>query len=81
MQNKLHAEQNIRAPGNMLSYHVYTHCWEYLIEPIDMDKLFNPSTELRFYIEKARKKEKQILEERQIAIVIKIFVHNRKQYL
>jgi hypothetical protein len=40
----------------------------YLIEPIDMDKLFNPSPELRSYIGKARKNEKQILEERQIAI-------------
>ncbi len=40
----------------------------YLIEPIDMDKSFNSSPELRSYIEKARKKEKQILEECQIAM-------------
>ncbi len=52
----------------MLSYHMYAHCQDYLIEPIDMDKSFNPSPELRSYIEKARKKEKQILEERQIAM-------------
>ena len=38
----------------------------YLVKPIDMDKSFNPSPELRSYIEKARKKEKQILEDRQI---------------
>ncbi len=40
----------------------------YLIEPIDMDKLINSSPELRSYIVKARKKEKQILKERQIAM-------------
>ncbi len=54
--------------GNMLSYHVYAHCREYLIEPIDMEKSFDPSPELRSYIEKARKKEKHILEEYQIAM-------------
>jgi hypothetical protein len=40
----------------------------YLFEPIDMDKPFNPSPELISYIEKARKKEKQIFEESQIAM-------------
>ncbi len=48
--------------------HVCTLLGLYLIELIDMDKLFNPSPELRSYIEKDRKKEKQILEECQIAM-------------
>jgi hypothetical protein len=48
--------------------HVRTLSGLCLIEPIDMDKLFNPSPELRFYIEKARKKDKQILKECQIAM-------------
>jgi hypothetical protein len=34
-----------------------------LVEPIDMEKLFSPSPELRSYIDRAKKKEKQILEE------------------
>jgi hypothetical protein len=38
--------------------HVRTLSVLYLIEPIDM--LFSPSPELRSYIKKARKKEKQI---------------------
>jgi hypothetical protein len=48
--------------------HVCTLSGLYLIEPINMDKLFNPSPELRSYIEKARGKEKSILEEPQIAM-------------
>jgi hypothetical protein len=48
--------------------HVRTLWGLYLIEPIDLDKSFDPSPELRSYIEKARKKEKQILEEHQIAM-------------
>jgi hypothetical protein len=47
---------------------VHTLLRLYLIEPIDMDKLFNPSPDLRSYIEKDRKKEKQILEKYQIAM-------------
>jgi hypothetical protein len=48
--------------------HVCTLSGLYFIEPMDMDKSFNPSLELRSYIEKARKKEKQMLEECQIAM-------------
>jgi hypothetical protein len=48
--------------------HVRTLLGLYLTEPIDMDKSFNLSPELRSYIEKARKKEKQILEERPITL-------------
>ncbi len=32
----------------------------YLVKPIDMEKSFKPSKELRSYIESARKKEKNI---------------------
>ncbi len=39
-----------------------------LIEPIDMEKSFSPSPELRSYIDRAKIKEKQILEERQNAM-------------
>jgi hypothetical protein len=48
--------------------HVRTLSGLCLIEPIDMDKSFNPPPELRSYTEKNRKKEKQILRERQIAM-------------
>ena len=34
----------------------------YLVEPIDMDKSFKPSTELKKYIENARQKETDLLE-------------------
>jgi hypothetical protein len=40
----------------------------YLVEPIDMDKLFKPSSELKKYIENARQKETDILEKRKRAI-------------
>ncbi len=40
----------------------------YLVEPIDMDKLFKPSSELKKYIENARQKETDILEKRKHAI-------------
>jgi hypothetical protein len=40
----------------------------YLVEPIDMDKLFKPSSELKKYIENARQKETDILEEKKCAI-------------
>ena len=40
----------------------------YLVEPIDMDKLFKPSSELKKYIENARQKETDMLEKRKRAI-------------
>jgi hypothetical protein len=40
----------------------------YLVEPIDMDKSFKPSSELKKYIENARQKETEILEKRKLAI-------------
>jgi hypothetical protein len=40
----------------------------YLVEPIDMDKSFKPSSELKKYIENARQKETDILEKRKCAI-------------
>ena len=40
----------------------------YLVDPIDMDKLFKPSSELKKYIENARRKVKDILEKRKRAI-------------
>jgi hypothetical protein len=39
----------------------------YLVETIDMDKSFNPSHQLRSYMERARQKEKEILEKLRIA--------------
>ncbi len=41
---------------------------QYLVEPIDMDKSFKPSSELKKYIENARHKETDILEKRKRAI-------------
>jgi hypothetical protein len=38
----------------------------YLVKPIDMEKSFKPSEELRSYIESARKKEKNMLDRRLI---------------
>jgi hypothetical protein len=40
----------------------------YLVEPIDMEKLFKPSPEIKKYIENARKKEMSLLEKRKRAI-------------
>jgi hypothetical protein len=40
----------------------------YLVEPIDMDKSFNPSPQLKSYMERAMQKEKEILEKRRIAM-------------
>ncbi len=40
----------------------------YLVEPIDMDKLFKPSSEIKKYIETARRRETDILEKRKRAI-------------
>ncbi len=34
----------------------------YLVEPIDMDKSFNPSFQLKSYKERAMQKEREILE-------------------
>jgi hypothetical protein len=34
----------------------------YLVEPIDIEKLFKPSSELKKYIENARQKETSLLE-------------------
>ena len=34
----------------------------YLVKPIDMEKSFKPSEELRSYIDNARKKEKNLLD-------------------
>jgi hypothetical protein len=46
--------------------HVRTLSGLYLVEPIDMDKSFNPSFQLKFYIERAMQKEREILEKRRI---------------
>ncbi len=40
----------------------------YLVEPIDMDKSFKPSSELKKYIENAIRKKTDILEKRKHAI-------------
>ena len=50
--------------------HVCALCRGYLVEPIDMDKSFNPSPslQLRSYMERAMQKEKEILEKCRIAI-------------
>jgi hypothetical protein len=38
----------------------------YLVEPIDMKKLFKPSSELKKYIENARQKETSLLEKQNV---------------
>lgn len=40
----------------------------YLVDPIDMEKLFNPSSQLRSYIDKIKQKETYILDQRQKAM-------------
>jgi hypothetical protein len=40
----------------------------YLLDPIDMEKLFIPSSQLRSYIDKIKEKEKDILDERRKAM-------------
>jgi hypothetical protein len=40
---------------------VHTLSGLYLVEPIDMEKLFKPSSELKKYIENARQKETTLL--------------------
>jgi hypothetical protein len=48
---------------------VHTLSGLYLVEPIDMEKLFKPSSELKKYIENARQKETSLLEKQKCAIV------------
>ncbi len=40
----------------------------YLVDPIDMEKSFNPSSQLRSYIDKIKQKEKDLLDQRQKAM-------------
>jgi len=40
----------------------------YLVDPIDMEKSFNPSSQLKSYIDKIKQKEKDILDQRQKAM-------------
>ncbi len=40
----------------------------YLVKPIDMDKLFQPSSQLTSYMDEIRKFEKEMLEKHQHAI-------------
>jgi hypothetical protein len=40
----------------------------YLVDQIDMEKSFNPSSQLRSYIDKIKQKEKDILDQRRIAM-------------
>jgi hypothetical protein len=47
---------------------VYTLSGHYLVEPIDMEKLFKPSSELKKYIENARQTETSLLEKQKRAI-------------
>ena len=48
--------------------HVCTLLGLYLVDPIDMDKSFNPSFQLKSYMEKAMQKERKILEKCRIAM-------------
>ncbi len=48
--------------------HVCTLSGLYLVDPIDMEKSFNPSSQLRSYIDKIAQKEKDILDECQKAM-------------
>ena len=47
---------------------VHTLSGLYLVDPIDMEKSFGPSSQLRTYINKIKKKEKHILDERKKAM-------------
>jgi hypothetical protein len=47
---------------------VHTLSGLYLVEPIDMEKLFKPSSVLKKYIENARQKETNLLEKQKCAI-------------
>jgi hypothetical protein len=40
----------------------------YLVDPIDMEKSFNPSSQLRFYIDKIKQNDKYIIDECQKAM-------------
>ena len=40
----------------------------FLINPIDMDKSFKPSEELKKFMERARQKESNMMEQRKIAM-------------
>ncbi len=40
----------------------------YLVEPIDMEKSFHPSSQLRSYIDKIKQKEKNVLDQRRKAM-------------
>jgi hypothetical protein len=40
----------------------------FLIKPIDMDKSFKSSEELKKYMERARQKESNMMEQRKVAI-------------
>jgi hypothetical protein len=40
----------------------------YLVEPIEMEKLFKPSSELKKFIENARQKEMSLLEKQKCAL-------------
>ena len=40
----------------------------YLVDPIDMEKSFDPSSQLRSYIDKIKQKEKDLLDQRQKAM-------------
>ncbi len=48
--------------------HVHTLLGLYLVDPIDMEKSFNPSSQLKSYIDKIKKKEKDILDQCQKAM-------------
>ncbi len=48
--------------------HVRTLSGLYHVDPIDMEKSFNPSSQLRSYIDKIKQKEKHIIDERQKAM-------------
>ncbi len=45
----------------MLLSHVRTLSGLYLVEPIDMDKSFKPSSEFKKYIENARRKKNRYI--------------------
>ncbi len=48
--------------------HVRTLSGLYLVDPLDMEKSFNPSSQLRSYIDKIKQKEKYIIDEPQKAM-------------
>jgi hypothetical protein len=59
---------DVQELGVVVPSRVCTLSGLYLVEPIDMEKLFKPSSELKTYIENATQKETSLLEKQKCAL-------------